>query len=265
MKYVLMEPQAVLLREIAATPGAVALPPSAIHTAWALEKRGLIKRTRRGSGHTAVVTAVGRYYLEHGKLPREVQAERERLADDTRQAAPAPAGGAELIARLRSASGRIIVSDPSPRTRDRWRAAFYDAVHHGHVPEGHKLRWTGRQRGDCVFTLAGEKPAQPPPVPVIEVSGVLDRPHRLVRATRTTLGRSKTVVDTRTTPGVGPMHVSRAQADRALRIMHALLTEAERRGHQVETRTVHRRGRAVQEMVPPSGRSGSARRAGPGP
>ncbi|MFD0395417.1 hypothetical protein ACFQ3Z_38010 [Streptomyces nogalater] len=31
--------------------------------------------------------------------------------------------------------------------------------------------------------------------------------------------------------------------------MHALLTEAERRRHQVETRTVHRRGRAVQEMV----------------
>ncbi|MCZ0211289.1 hypothetical protein OZK63_38645 [Streptomyces sp. UMAF16] len=178
-----------------------------------------------------------------------MQAERERLADDTRQAALAPAGGAELIARLRSASGRVTVSDPAPRTRGRWRAAFYDAMHQGHVPEGHKLRWTGRQRGDCVFTLVSEKPAQPQPVPVIDVPGVLDRPHRLVRATRTALGRSKTVVDTRTTPGVIPMHVSRAQADRALRIMHALLTEAERRGHQVETRTVHRRGRAVQEMV----------------
>ncbi|WP_249460126.1 hypothetical protein [Streptomyces lavenduligriseus] len=252
VKYVLTEPQAVLLREIAAATSAVALPPSAIHTAWALEKRGLIKRTRRGSGHTAVVTADGRYYLERGKHPREVQAERERLANDIRQAALAPAGGAELIARLRSASGRVTVSDPAPQTRGRWRAAFYDAVHHGHVPEGHKLRWTGRQRGDCVFTLVSEeteKPAQPQPVPVIDVPDVLDRPHRLVRATRTALGRSKTVVDTRATPGVIPMHVSRAQTDRALRIMHALLTEAERRGHQVETRTGHRRGRAVQEMV----------------
>ncbi|MFG2931194.1 hypothetical protein [Streptomyces achromogenes] len=46
-----------------------------------------------------------------------------------------------------------------------------------------------------------------------------------------------------------PMHASRAQADRALRIMHALLTEAEHCGHQMETRTSHRRGKAVQEMV----------------
>lgn len=45
------------------------------------------------------------------------------------------------------------------------------------------------------------------------------------------------------------MHASRAQADRALRIMHALLTEAEHRGHQMETHTSHRRGKAVQEMV----------------
>ncbi|GAA2218714.1 hypothetical protein GCM10010360_39660 [Streptomyces nogalater] len=56
-------------------------------------KRGLIKRTWRGSGHTTVVTADGRYYLEQGKLPREVQAERERLAGDARQVALAPDGG----------------------------------------------------------------------------------------------------------------------------------------------------------------------------
>lgn len=143
VKYALSEPQAVLLREITAAIGAVALPPSAIHTAWALEKYGLIKRTWRGSGHTAVITADGRYYLKHGKHSRDVQAERERLADDTRQAALALAGGAELIARLRSASGRVTVSDPAPRTRGGWRAAFYDAVHHGHVPEGHSCAGRG--------------------------------------------------------------------------------------------------------------------------
>ncbi|MFD8461492.1 hypothetical protein [Streptomyces antimycoticus] len=120
------------------------------------------------------------------------------------------------------------------------------------MPEGHKLRWTGRQRGDCVFTLVdeeAEKAAQPPPVPTIDVPDVLGRPHRLVRATRKALGRSKTVVDTRGTPEVIPLHVSREQADRALRIMHALLTEAESRGYQVETRTDLQRGKAIHQMV----------------
>ncbi|MEV5546050.1 hypothetical protein AB0L35_07875 [Streptomyces sp. NPDC052309] len=94
-----------------------------------------------------------------------------------------------------------------------------------------------------------EKAGQPPPVPTIDVPDVLDRPHQLVRATRKALGRSKTVVDTRGTPEAIPLHVSREQADRALRIMHAFLTEAESRGYQVETRTEHHRGQAEHQMV----------------
>lgn len=77
MKYSLSEKQAAMLREVAAASEALVLPPTAIHTAAALEKRGLIKRTWRSSGPpVAVVTADGRYYLKHGKHPREVQAER---------------------------------------------------------------------------------------------------------------------------------------------------------------------------------------------
>ncbi|MBT1103076.1 MULTISPECIES: hypothetical protein [Streptomyces] len=134
-----------------------------------------------------------------------------------------------MIARLQStASGRLTVPDPGPRTRGRWRAAYYSALHQGHIPDGHKLRWAGRQRGDCVFTLVDEeavKAAEPPPVPAIEVPDELDRPHRLVRATRKALGRSKsTTVDTREKHDVIPLHASRELVDRALRIMHALLT-----------------------------------------
>ena len=80
-------------------------------------------------------------------------------------------------------------------------------LHHGHVPEGHRLRWTGRQRGDCVFALVdeeAEKAAQVPPVPSVDVPERLGRPHRLVRVTREALGRSRTVVDTRGKPEVIP-------------------------------------------------------------
>jgi hypothetical protein len=117
-----------MLREIAAASEAVVLPPKAIHTAAALEKRGLIKRTWRSSGlPVAVVTADGRYYLKHGKHPREVQAAKERLDEDADEAARAPADGVELISRLLSASGKITVPDPASQTRGRWRAAYYHA------------------------------------------------------------------------------------------------------------------------------------------
>ncbi|MER7575654.1 hypothetical protein [Streptomyces sp. NPDC126514] len=73
MKYALSEQQAAMLREIAAASETVVLPPKAIHTAAALEKRGLIKRKWRSSGlRLAVVTADGRYYLKHGKHPLSI-------------------------------------------------------------------------------------------------------------------------------------------------------------------------------------------------
>ncbi|MGW0394786.1 hypothetical protein ACWDYJ_28645 [Streptomyces sp. NPDC003042] len=252
VKYTLTEKQAAMLREIAAAADAVAVPPGSTQTAWALEKRGLIKRTWRGSGHVAVVTTDGRYYLKHGKHPQEVQAAKERREGDADQAARAPVAGAELISRLHSASGTITVPDPGPQTRGRWRAAYYDALHHSHVPDGHKLRWAGRQRGDSVFTLVdekAEKAAAPPPVPVIDVPDALDHPHPLIRATRKALGRSQTVVDTRGKPEVIPLYVSRSLVDRALRIMNALLAEAENRGYQVETQTDVHRGEAVHSLA----------------
>ncbi|MFF8566017.1 hypothetical protein ACF06N_13775 [Streptomyces albidoflavus] len=241
MKYAVSAPQAELLREIAAASEAMRIPPARSQTAWALEQRGLVKRTWRGSGQVAVVTADGRYFLKHGRHPQQLRAEKERLEGDSAQAALAPAGGAELVSRLKSASGRkITVADPGPKARGRWRAAYYDALHHGHVPDGHKVRWNGRQRGDCVFILVdeeAEKAAQPPPVPTVDVPEVLDRPHPLVVATQKALGRSQGPVDTRGRAEVIPLRVSRPLADRALRVAHALLTEAESRGHAVETQT----------------------------
>ncbi|MET7479838.1 hypothetical protein ABZT17_36520 [Streptomyces sp. NPDC005648] len=120
------------------------------------------------------------------------------------------------------------------------------------MPNGHKVRWNGRQRGDCVCTPVdedAEKAAQRPPVPTIEVPEILNRPHALVRATRKALSRAQGTVDTRGRAEIIPLHVSRPLADRALRVMHALLTEAENRGHAVETQTDLQDGEAVHTLA----------------
>ncbi|MGW7007970.1 hypothetical protein ACWGCW_35535 [Streptomyces sp. NPDC054933] len=67
MKYALAETRAATLRDLAAASDAVAVPPGSTHTAWALEKRGLIKRIWRGSGHVVVVGVDGHCYLKYGE------------------------------------------------------------------------------------------------------------------------------------------------------------------------------------------------------
>lgn len=57
------------------------------------------------------------------------------------------------------------------------------------------------------------------------------------------------LIDTRGKPEVLPMYLSRALADRVLRIMHALLTEAESRGDTVETQTDLKHGEAEHTLA----------------
>ncbi|MEJ8650760.1 hypothetical protein WKI65_22495 [Streptomyces sp. MS1.AVA.3] len=86
-------------------------------------------------------------------------------------------------------------------------------------------------------------------MPTVDVPESLARPHRLVRATRKALRRSQGAVDTRGRAEVIPLYVSRPLADRALRIMRALLTEAESLGYTVETQTDLQRGEAVHTLA----------------
>lgn len=57
------------------------------------------------------------------------------------------------------------------------------------------------------------------------------------------------MVDTRGKPEVISLYLSRPLADRALRITHALLTEAEGRGHTVEAQSDLKRGEAVNMVT----------------
>ncbi|OIV37117.1 hypothetical protein BIV57_12795 [Mangrovactinospora gilvigrisea] len=246
------EKQTALLQQISESDSALSVSSESSMTTWALKTRGLIKTDGYGSSEVAVITADGRYYLKHGRHPRQEQEERQRLQQDPEQAALAPSGGSELIARLGDGDGTVTVPDPGPQTRARWRNAYYDALHHCHIPAGRKLRFTGRQSGDCTFTLVdeeAERTAQPASLPVIEVPDSLDRPHPLVRATQKVLGRAKDIIDTRGRAKVIPLHITRPNAERALRIMHALLTEAESRGYAVDSHTDLADGEAVHRLA----------------
>ncbi|MEU0375212.1 hypothetical protein ABZ070_34640 [Streptomyces sp. NPDC006283] len=252
MKFALSDKQLDLLKQIATEKTYLT---AAAHSGvlWALQTRDLIKTGYTGGRSSAVVTAGGSFYLQHGKHPKEVQAEKERLQNDPAQAAQAPVDGVELLARLREAGGTLTVPDPGPRTRGCWRSAYYHALHQGHVPDSFKLRMTGRDKGDVILRLideAARKAAEPAPVPVIDVPESLPaRPHPLVARTRTALGRSKNVADTRGRPDMVPIRVSRHLADRALRIAHAVICEAERRGYEVAADSDIQRGEATHQLI----------------
>ncbi|MFJ5221053.1 hypothetical protein ACIP98_41230 [Streptomyces sp. NPDC088354] len=245
MKYALNDKQLEALKLIASAKGSH--PVQDVHSGvlWALEQRGLVKTGYAGGRRNTVVTADGRFYIKHGKHPNQAEADKERLRQDPAQAALAPADGAALIARIREAHDVLTIADPGPRTRGRWKAAYYHALHQQHVPTGFALRLAGRDKGDMVLRLidqAAEAEGQPPAVPAIDVPEDLPtRPHPLIARTLKALGRSRDVADSRGHADVVPIHVSRPLADRALRIAHAVITEAVQRGYEVATSSDPRR------------------------
>lgn len=254
VKYSLNEKQRELLHQIAAAPKGYEAAHAHSGVLWALQQRELVQTSHGPTGRQVVgLTASGRFYLKHGKHPKEVEADKQRLKDDPAQAALAPADGAELMGRLRAGKGMVTVPNPGPGTRSRWRAAYYHALHQGHVPEGCKLRFSGRDKGDIVLKLldgAALKASEPPAIAHIEVPEHLpSKPHALITGTRKALGRSKSTVDTRNRPDIVPISVSRPLLERALRIAHALITEAERRGYEVTTDSSLHRGEATHHLV----------------
>jgi hypothetical protein len=248
--------QAELLRWVAANPGAQ-VESSKSNTLWALEQRRLVKRSmplleNRTMGLTAVLTDEGKYFLKHGRHPEEVEREAQRAAADSTTVKEAPADGADLVGRVSAAGGTLTVQDPGVMTRGRWKRAYYEAVNRGDVPSGHKLRLSGRERGDLTVRLVGlaeEAPA--PPLPAVAVPAELGKSHSLITATRKALGRAQTgMADTRGRPDVVPIHVSRSLVDRALRIMQSLIVAVEERGHTVEARRTSTSSSSSSEAMP---------------
>jgi hypothetical protein len=127
----------------------------------------------------------------------------------------------DLLARLASSDGHLRVRSPSDGERAAWRRAIHAVKQQGRIPGGHHLRHTGRDKGDLVIRLMpGRHPdekyraGRPPPIPVPHA---LDQLHPVI---------ANLATDTSWPP------VSTDSRNRALRLVQALLTEADRRGYR---------------------------------
>lgn len=208
---------------------------------YALRNRGLVATMRAvGGAWTASITDEGRYYLAHGHYrPDAAHAATERSKPIESDKKPPTISGRDLIQRLVDAGGSLRVPDPEPAVRAAWRCAIHAAGNGGELPARMRLWHTGRDKGDLVVRLvarrdpAAETQQKAPPIPVPER---LIRPHAIVT-------RIKELSKPKPRPsGLDRMYVysrdlrrgldvSRPSLGRALRILHALITEAERRGY----------------------------------
>jgi hypothetical protein len=211
------------------------------HTARALQDHRLIKIGKCQGSWSAVLTALGNYYVEHGKFPSKDTALPEaplpdRRGRDRRQqqgATPAPRATApakpkkpsateKLVADVIAAGGSLEITTKPVRGRDTvWdlsRLAAH-ANRAGKTPPGKRLahkvvheggHWTG-PRHELIVLEDGPAGTDAPLVPV-PVPEKVSRYHSAVSALRKA-GR-----------------LDMAAAGRASRLLHAIATEADHRG-----------------------------------
>lgn len=238
--------QLALLRRVADGPPVTSDEWTLATSVYALRNRKLVTTPRSGGAWTAVITASGRFYLEHGDYPPSVPpqgsdteptATKLNISQSTKSV-PAPPvahmGGPELIARLCDEGGEITVANPARSERRRWRRAIHEATSRRLAPTGKRIIHTGRDKGDLVIrpvpTHHREVRLRPAPIPVPERLG---RAHPIIATTRQHLASYKShtgIIDTRRGSSVLALKTSRALIPRTMRIANALFTAAELRG-----------------------------------
>lgn len=178
-------------------------------TAAALVRRGLVIVEGRGPSWSATITTQGRAYLDriaspNAPLPRQPNVSVTQQLVDTVIAA----GGTATFPRR---------SYGFPGEVDFERRAGL-AHRFGKVPPGKQLVVT-KHRDEIEISLVDAPHSAPAAPDVVNVPERVARFHPLAGTFRTDRSRHE---------------VSRAQLGRASRLVHALVTEAERRGHTVK-------------------------------
>lgn len=201
-------------------------------TARALADRRLVKVSRKDGLWQAALTTAGRYYLDHGhhppassRVPRPLplpppSVPRKRAVPRAapsapREPRPKPLPVTEqLIADLIASGGELRIDRDKDKVNYEARVAA--AIRHGKVPEGKLLTiendtwkvWIIRLQDPPAWMTAVLEP--------IPVPGQLRNPHTVVKRLQ----------------GEDSLPLTKAVQPRALRLIQALLAEAERRGYR---------------------------------
>jgi hypothetical protein len=231
----LTEGQLVLLRRIADGSRPLTFADSRLAASvYALRSRKLVSTTSQRHYWSATITDQGRAFLELGRLPASTKAAATPghtavAKRDTTISVP------ELVRLVQDAGGELRLVDPTPPERAAWRRAIH-AAKLGGLPDGYRLRHSGRDSGDIVIRLVlVEAEVARPAAPDVRVPARLNRLHPILVATREVAQAGDDGwIHTMYQPGVLHLRVSRSSLTRALRIAQGLFAEAERRGHTVE-------------------------------
>ncbi|HVW46838.1 MAG TPA: hypothetical protein VHA76_07290, partial [Solirubrobacterales bacterium] len=197
-------------------------------SAAALRARGLVRIRGRGQTWNAELTDRGRAFLDGSAAsrPTSPRSRPARLPATDRGPHPSstrvldrPSSKTEqLVADVIAASGRLALPDETAKGGVNWRQRAYAAQRHGKVPDGKRLV-VSRGREGFVIELKDGLTGNELGAEEIHVPARLTKYHRVARQFR---------------DHTDLQQISRKALSRALRIIHALAVEIERRGHQIE-------------------------------
>lgn len=215
-------------------------------TAVALQNRRLVEVSKRGGGWNALITDSGRYYLEHGRFPSvpprvspQKKTTTASISPKTRtrphlvkaltqpskgkrsDASPQkPSPTEQLIIDIQAAGGTLRIPDTYVYGKD-WRELVGHAKRWGKVPKGKRLEsdMVGRFGArDVELRLIDAPPGTEVETRPVPVPQRVSRLHPTAVKFRDESSRHE---------------VSAAALSRTVRIVHALATEAQKRGYSV--------------------------------
>jgi hypothetical protein len=229
METTINEKQLAVLRWIAdGCPAGVYSGVAHKVSAAALRSRGLVRTSGRGATWTAELTGAGQQLLDR---PQSRAGSRRGGARTTPDGASATSQGGtslakteQLVADVIAAGGKLTLPDETMRGGVNWRQRAYAAQRHGKVPAGKHL--TVSSGGDrFVIELKDGATGNELDVDPVHVPARVTRYHPVAQRFRDRTGIHE---------------VSRKALPRTVKIVHAIATELERRGHTVECATAPR-------------------------
>ncbi|MCJ0868455.1 hypothetical protein [Streptomyces sp. AP-93] len=228
------ERQLELLRRLQGGEG-LGSDPGLRRTAYALRDRGLLAVSRQqGEPVWTQVTEAGAFYLKHGYHPDDPkhaaaewkeEAGTRLLSYADRPVARARRAKAEQLVERLVAEHRVVFPDLGEDEVGEWRRVIDYAKRHGLVPPGRRIekqRLWNRGRDLQISLEEGphpnEKSQRPGEAPAVRVPTQIRKPHRALAAFM---------------EDDAWLRMPSAPRARSLRILQALCSEADRRGHQV--------------------------------